>query len=409
MRDTELYRQILGIESPWEVESVRLSIKDGQVDVQLRHKNEIKWECPECGKELSIYDHAEERTWRHLDTCQFQTLIHARVPRVDCNEHGVRQVKVPWAEARSRFTLLMERLVIDVLQETATVEGARRLLNLSWDEVHGVMQRAVKRGRSRKKREPKPLIGVDEKSFRKGHKYMTVVCDVAEGTVEHVSVGRSAESLEEYYSSLSAEEREGIEAVAMDMWPAYTGATRKWIPDADEKIVFDRFHVMGHMEKAVDTVRKRENRELSGVGDDTLKGTKWLWLYSGENLPDRLKPALKALRSMKLKVARAWAIKETLRGMWSYLSVGWARKFFKGWYSWAVRSRLKPVKKVAVLVRDHLEGILNYCRCPISNAVAEGLNSRIAAVKLRACGFRNVDNFKTAIYFFCGGLDLYPC
>ena len=196
MRDTELYRQILGIESPWEVESVQLDIKEGQVDVRLKHREGILWPCPECGKELSVYDHAEERTWRHLDTCQFQTLIHARVPRVDCDEHGVKQAKVPWAEARSRFTLLMERFVIDVLRETATVEGARRLLNLSWDEVHGVMGRAVKRGKARKKREPKPLIGVDEKSFRKGHKYMTIVCDLAEGTVEHVSEGRSAESLE---------------------------------------------------------------------------------------------------------------------------------------------------------------------------------------------------------------------
>jgi transposase len=409
MRDTELYRQILGIESPWEVETVQLSIKEGRVDVQLRHKEGLKWPCPECGKELSIYDHAEERTWRHLDTCQFQTLIHARVPRIDCDEHGVRQVKVPWAEPKSRFTLLMERLVIDVLRETATVEGARRLLNLSWDEVHGVMERAVDRGKDRKKRETKPLIGVDEKSFRRGHKYMTIVCDIAEGTVEHVSVGRSSESLEQYYSSLSAEERERIEAVAMDMWPAYISATEKWIPDAGNKIVFDRFHVMGHMEKAVDTVRKRENREMIQTGDERLKGTKWMWLYSAENLPDRLKPALEALKSMKLKVSRAWAIKETLRGMWDYVSVAWARKFFERWYSWAVRSRLKPVRDVARMIRDHLSGILNYCRCPISNAVAEGLNSRIAAVKLRACGFRNVENFKTAIYFFCGGLDLYPC
>lgn len=409
MRDTELYRQILGIESPWEVESVLLSIKDGQVDIQLRHKNEIKWQCPECGKELSVYDHAEERTWRHLDTCQFQTLIHTRVPRVDCDEHGVRQVKVPWAEARSRFTLLMERLVIDVLQETATVEGARRLLNLSWDEVHGVMKRSVKRGKKRKKRKPRPLIGVDEKSFKKRHRYMTIVCDLAEGTVEHVSEGRKAESLEEYYSSLSAEELEGIEAVSMDMWPAYIKATREWIPDAESKIVFDRFHVMMHMEKAVDKVRKREHRELSGIGDERLKGTKWMWLYNMENVPDKHRSTLEALKDLNLKVSRAWAIKETLRGLWNYVSVSWALKFFRKWNSWAVRSRLKPVRKVAKMIRDHLEGILNFCRVPITNAVAEGLNSRITAVKQRACGFRNPENFKTAIYFFCGGLDLYPC
>jgi transposase len=388
---------------------VQLNIKEGQVDVRLKHREGISWLCPECGKELSIYDHAEERTWRHLDTCQFKTLLHARVPRVDCAEHGIKQVKVPWAEARSRFTLLMERLVIDVLQETATVEGARRLLNLSWDEVHGVMDRAVKRGKARKKREPKALIGVDEKSFRKGHKYMTIVCDLEAGTVEHVSEGRSAESLEEYYSSLSTEERDGIEAVAMDMWPAYISATQKWIPDAREKIVFDRFHIMMHMEKAVDMVRKREHRELSGIGDDTLKGTKWLWLYNRENVPGKHRSTLEFLRGLNLKVGRAWAIKETLRGLWSYASRTWAWKFFKSWYSWASRSRLRPVRDVARMVRDHIEGILNYCMVPITNAAAEGLNSRITAVKQRACGFRNPENFKTAIYFFCGGLDLYPC
>ena len=179
-----------------------------------------------------------------------------------------------------------------------------------------------------------------------------------------MSEGRSAESLEEYYSSLSAEERDGIEA--MDMWPAYIGATRKWIEDAGEKIVFDRFHVMAHVEKAVDTVRKRENRELIAEGDERLKGTKWLWLYKRENVPDKHRSTLEFLRGLNLKVGRAWAIKETLRGMWNYLSVGWARKFFERWYSWAVRSRLKPIRNVARMIREHLNGILNYCLVPIT-------------------------------------------
>jgi transposase len=408
MRDTELYRQLLGVVEPWKVQSVELNISKGKVDIELEHREGIKWPCPECGNELAIYDHAEERTWRHLDTCQFKTYVHARIPRVDCDEHGVRRVKVPWAEKGSRFTLLMERLVIDVLTETATVEGAKRLLGLSWDEVHGVMKRAVKRGKSRKKRKPPALIGVDEKSFRKRHKYVTVVCDLEAGTVEHVSEGRTTESLKEYYSSLSAEERNGIEAVAMDMWPAYIAATREWIPDADERIVFDRFHVMAHMEKAVDAVRKREHRELSAVGDDTLKGTKWMWLYNMENVPDKHRPLLEFLRDLNLKISRAWAIKETLRGLWNYLSEGWAQKFFAKWYSWAVRSRLKPVREVARMIRNHIKGIINYCRVPITNAAVEGLNSRIAAIKQRACGFRNMENFKMAIYFFCGGLNLYP-
>lgn len=148
---------------------------------------------------IDCRDHAEERTWRHLDTCQFKTFIHASIPRVDCPEHGVRQAKVPWAEPKSRFTLLMERMVIDVLMACSTIEGARRLLRLSWDEAWGVMERAVRRGMGRKEQRRISYLGVDEKAFRKEHSYMTVVCDLMRGTVEHVAEKRRTSSLEGYH------------------------------------------------------------------------------------------------------------------------------------------------------------------------------------------------------------------
>src|SRR4051812_16626735 len=134
MRDVELYRHLLGLETPWTVARVELSATDQRVDVWAEHRAGVRWPCPDCGLELAIYDHSAERTWRHLDSCQFLTYLHAAVPRVQCPTHGVRQVGVPWAEARSRFTLLFERLAIDVLQET-DVAGAARLLRLSWDEA----------------------------------------------------------------------------------------------------------------------------------------------------------------------------------------------------------------------------------------------------------------------------------
>jgi transposase len=409
MRDTEFYRQILGLENPWGVEKVELSIKEGKVDIFVCHAEGLKWACPECGRELGCYDHAEERVWRHLDTCQFMTLLHARIPRVKCPEHGVKQVKVPWSSERSRFTLLMERFVVDVLMETATVEGAARLLKMSWDEVWGIMERAVERGLARKEGKEIPFIGVDEKAFKKGHSYMTVVCDLIEGTVEYVKEGREAASLEEYYSSLSEEQIERIVGVAMDMWPAYIKATEECVPEGSGKIVFDRFHVMSHMEKAVDQVRKRENKELMSQGIEDLKGTKYLWLYNEKNLPEKYQPTLARLKNMNLKVGRAWAIKETLRDLWRYKSVAWARRHFKKWYQWASHSRLKPVVKAARTIKNHIEQILTYCKTPITNACAEGLNGKITAIKRRACGYRNPGNFKTAIYFFCGGLNLYPC
>jgi transposase len=411
MRDTEFYQRVLGLEEPWTVTRVELNVSEQQVDIWVGHPAGVKWLCPHCGEEsdeLSCRDHAEERTWRHLDTCQFKTYLHARIPRVDCPEHGVVNVSIPWAEAQGRFTALMEAWIIEVLHECATVTGACYLTDLSWDEVFGVMQRAVARGQARKKKRPLPHIGVDEKAFRRGHSYMTVVCDLDRSTVEYVSEGRSTESLAEYYQTQSGASLAAVEAVAMDMWEPYVQATLEHVPLAAEKIVFDRFHIMKHMNEAMDKVRGEEHRALTAQHDDTLTGTKHWWLYAEENLPDQYQEAFARVRDQNLRTSRAWAIKETLRELWFYRSVGWARKFFRKWYDWAARSKLEPVREVAAMLRRRLEQVLNYCKYEITNAVAEGLNSKIMAIKRRACGYRNKENLKTAIYFFCGGLDLCP-
>lgn len=408
MQDTALYQYLLGLSSPWSVSRVELNLKGQCVDVWAEHPEGALWACPTCAREWPLYDHAEERTWRHLDSCQYQTHLHARIPRVECGEHGVVQVKVPWAEARSRFTRLFERLALDVLGQ-CDVTGATKILRISWDEAWGLMERAVKRGRQRKAPKVVRRIGVDEKAAAKGHRYLTLVCNLEQGTVEHIAEDRKQESLEGYYRGLSPEQLEGIEAVAMDMWEPYIQATLARVPEAAEKIVFDRFHVMGYLGKAVDTVRKQEHRELMASGDATLKGSKYLWLYSLENVPERRRDEFDALRCKELKVGRAWAIKEALRRLWHYIypTSGW--KFWKRWYFWATHSRLGPIRKAAETVRRHIDNILTYFQHPVTNAMSEGLNSKIQKIKSMACGFRNLENFKTAIYFHCGGLDLYPC
>lgn len=408
MQDTALYQYLLGLQSPWTVSRVNLDVKGQQVDVWAEHPEDAAWACPHCAKTLPLYDHAEERAWRHLDSCQFQTYLHARIPRVACSEHGVGQVLVPWAAPRSRFTLLFERLAIDVLRQ-CDVSGATRILRISWDAAWGLMERAVTRGRHRKMRTVVRRIGVDETATAKGHCYLTLVCDLEEGTVEHIAEDRKQESLEGYYAGLAQEQLDGIEAVAMDMWEPYIQATRARVPDAAEKIVFDRFHVMGHVAKAVDTVRKQEHRERMASGDDTLKGSKYLWLYSRENVPARRRDEFNALMRQALKVGRAWAIKEALRRLWHYVSPASGWKFWKRWYFWATHSRLTPIRKAARTVRGHIDNILTYYQHPVTNAMSEGLNSQIQKIKSMACGFRNTQNFKTAIYFHCGGLDLYPC
>jgi len=407
MRDIELYRHLLGLESPWEVTRVELSLGEGKVDVWAGHGRGARWPCPECGRELPTQDHGEERAWRHLDSCQFLTYLHARPPRVECPEHGVRQVRLPWAEPMSRFTTLFERLAVDVLKE-CDVLGAGRLLRLSWDETWHLMERAVARGLERKPARVFAYAGVDEKSAGRGQDYITVVSDLERGTVEHIADERRQASLDSYFEKLSPEQREGIQAVAMDMWDPYANSVRAHLADADEKIVFDRYHLMGHMGKAVDTVRKRENRALSAAGDQALVGSKYLWLYSQENLPDRHRERFAALRDADLKTSRAWAIKENLRLLWSYQRRGWAMRHWKSWYFWATHSRLQPVIEVARMLKRRLAGIMTFFHHRITNAASEGLNSRIQAIRTAARGYRNREHFKAAIYFHCGGLDLYP-
>lgn len=408
MQETDFYQQVLGLSAPWMVVSVKLDVPAGQVRVQLEHAAGVRWKCPECDRELACYDHSEERTWRHLDTCQLQTLLVARLPRVQCPEHGVKQVGAAWAEPHGRFTLFFERFAIDVLLATQTVKNACAVLNISWDEAWHIARRAVARGQLRKELKRMQYIGVDEKAFRKGHRYVTVVCDLEAGTVEHVADGRKKESLASWYQTLNLSQLISLKGIAMDMWEPYIQATKEAVPLAHEKIVFDRFHVMQQVTRAVDTVRKQEHRELLGQGDDSLKKTKYLWLSSEENVSEKRRGQFETLKELNLRTGRAWAIKESLRKLWSYRRKGWGQKFFDQWYGWARRSQLEPMKQAAQTLKRHMENILTYCVHPITNAVAEGINSKIMSLKRKAGGYRNPDNFKTAIYFHCGGLSLYP-
>jgi len=403
VRDCELYAQILGLAEPWDVAAVDLDLGAGSVVVHLARRSGAPLECPECGRACPGYD-AQPRRWRHLDTCQFRTILEAEVPRCHCPEHGVKQVRVPWAEPGSRFTALFERLAIDWMREAGRSAAARRL-GLSWSEADGIMQRAVDRGLARRTADPVWLLGVDEKSFQ-GREFVTVVCDLEEGTVLHVADGRGSEALRDCYAALTADQRSAVAAVAMDMHQPYVAATQAVLPDAT--IVFDRFHIAKLAGDAVDQVRRREAKALAAEGDDRLKGTRYSWLHNplGEGREQRR--AFAPLRASNLKTARAWAIKETLMDFFRYSQPAAARRFFAKWYAWAIRSRLDPMRRLARTLRSRLPLLLNWCRFPITNAVTEALNAKIQWIKYTARGFRSREGYRRAIYFHCGGLDLYP-
>lgn len=407
MDDKVLFAKILKLRPPWFIEKVIVDEKEERIDIYVSHEPNIRVRCPECDKFYATYDHAPERIFRHLDTCQMQTYIHIRLPRVNCPEHGVKQIDSEFGENGSQMTYAFESFVIRIAQE-CNIEATARLCDLSWDQCWNALERAVERGRSRKTLRVPRRIGVDEKSIARGHKYESLVYDIDAGTVEYVCDDRGQESLEKYYRQFSPEELKQVKAVAMDMWDPYIAATRAYVPKADKKIVFDRFHVMRHVLDAVDKVRKNEHKQLSEVGEQALKGTKYLWLWSQENIPDWRQEEFEALKAKDLRVCRAWAIKENLRHLWNYRYEANMRKYFKRWYYWATHSRLEPIKKAAKTLKTHLDNIVTYARHRITNALAEGINTKIERIKRMACGFRNQNHYRTAIYFHCGGLDLFP-
>ncbi len=404
MRDTDLYAQILGVQSPWNVDSVDFLKKDKEVRITVSLAK-AGYLCPDCGKPCSGYDSLKRR-WRHLDTCQYATFIEAEVPRVECKEHGIRSVSVPWAETKSRFTILFERLVIDLLHD-ASISVVADWTGLTWSQVDGIQARAVARGLARRVVNPVHDIGVDETSSKKGHNYLTIVHDKASGNVLYVGEGRDMATIDAFYEEWQ-DHLWAVRSVSMDLWPAFIGSARKWLEDADSKICFDRFHVAGFFGKAVDLVRRAECRELKAVGNDILKGTKYDWLKNGDNLDGRSRRWFHKLTRENLKTARAWAIKETASRLWSYTSRTWAEKVWRRLIGWMDRSRLVPMVALAKTIKKHFYGIMNAIILGVDNGMAESINSKIQKVKKMACGFRNTERFRNAIMFHFGGLDLYP-
>jgi len=407
MRDTKMYEELLGLESPWRVKAVDLRLEQGEVVIHVEPDRQ-RWACPECRTRMHVHDYTTRR-WRHLDTCQFKTIIEARVPRVKCSEHGTTTVQVPWAEKHSRFTAMFERLAIDMMRD-CSIKAASKYLRLSWDETDHIKAKAVERGLRRRGEVKAKAICIDEKSVGRGHDYVTVVTKLTEKgpVVDYIGDGRGEAVLDGFWQAHSQEALEGIHCVSMDMWKPYINSVDANLPAGKDAISHDPFHLIKNMNEAVDKVRRQEVALLPHEDGKALKGTRYMWLYGFENLPKKWGQRLRELKDSQMKTARAWRLKETLRAMYQCKSWAQAEAFFKDWYRDAMRSKLEPVKKVARMIKAHLTQVLNYFIHYVTNGYAEGLNSTIQALIKRANGYRTRERLKRDLFFHLGGLDLYP-
>ena len=409
MKDTSLtahYQQILGETAPWAVSEVRLDVERLINEVRLTVRPDAIWACPLCRSRMHIKEWRTRR-WRHLDSCQFQTILEAAVPVVECSEHGAQTVQVPWAEGSSRFTMFFERFAVQVL-EACSAARAAELLDISWDEADGIKQRAVRRGLARRQINGLEYVCVDEKAVGHGQDYVTVVTGVIAGKphVLYVGDGRDEAALNGFWEWLGPDACARIKAVSMDMGHPYQNSTRRYCPDAE--LIFDPFHLMKMLNKAVDEVRRQEIMSGTGAERTALKQTRQMWLWGEENLPERHAARFEELKHSALKTARAWGLKELWRTFKRCLDVDDARAFLMKWYALAMRSKLEPIKKVARTFKAHLAGIVSIFKHGFCNALAEGVNSRIQLLMQKSCGYRNRQRLKTDILFHFGGLNMAP-
>jgi transposase len=409
MKDTALnahYQQILGDTSPWTVSEVRLDVEHLINEVKLTVRPDAIWGCPQCHSRMHIKEWRTRR-WRHMDTCQFKTILEAAVPLVECSEHGAQTVQVPWAEGSSRFTLFFERFAVQVLEACPTARAAE-LLKITWDEADGIKQRAVRRGLARRQIVGLKYVCVDEKAVGRGQDYVTVVTGILEGEpcVLYVGDGRDEAALNGFWAWLGPEACACIKAVSMDMSPSYQKSTRRHCPNAD--LIFDPFHMMKMLNKAVDEVRRQEVVMGTTAVQTALKKTRQMWLWGEENLPERHAARFEALKDSTLKTARAWRLKELWRTFKRCVDSDDAHAFFHKWYALVMQSKLEAVKKVARSFKDHLAGILTLFKHGFCNALAEGVNSRIQLLIQKSCGYRNRQRLKIDILFHFGGLNMDP-
>lgn len=403
------YAALLGLGDEWTVTDVALDVPGKRVDVYVEYAKRSAI-CPECGELAGIHDRLEERSWRHLDTMQFVTEIHARTPRVSCPKHGVKAMELPWASKSSRFTLLFEAFAIDVLKAAKSIKDAQGILRLSWCQVQQIMAAAVRRGMARRDADEIPFVGMDEKSFRHGKKaddFACVMTDIEGRRILEVGRGRSEQGARQLMGkALSPLQRYLVCGAAIDMSAPFEKAIRELLPCAD--VVFDRFHVEKHLNEGVDDTRRQGNGRMLKRGDKRLAKTKHIWLKGFEHLSDEEEARRQDLMRVALQTGKAWGLKEMSGAFWKSVDKRFAQSNFTFWHEQVVKSGIRPMVKVANTLKRHLYGLLAWFGCMIDNALTEGFNSTIQSLKASARGYRNFENFRTVILFFCGKLDLRP-
>jgi transposase len=400
LRDIDLFQLALGLVPPWMVADAKFEAEKKRLDLEIDFKTGGRFACPDCGKaDCPVHD-TVKKTWRHLDFFQHQAFLHARVARIDCPDCGVRLVNVPWARPGSGFTLLFEAIVMTLVKDMP-VAAAARLVGEHDTRLWRVIQHYVETAVARMDLSDLRRVAIDETAAKRGQDYISLFVDIDARKIVYVTEGKDAETVARFADHVDDHNSDAsrIKEVCIDMSAAYIKGVTDNLTEAE--ITFDKFHAVKLVNDAVDEVRRAESKHRP-----ELKYSRYLWLMNERHLSIEQGLSLEALCRMHLKTARAYRIRLAFQEIYNCPSRDWAELVLNSWYSWAIRSRLDPIKKVARTVKQHRDGILRWFDSKIANGLIEGINSLVQAAKAKARGYRSLRNLIAITYLIAGKIDL---
>ena len=367
----------------------KIDDKSKTLDLWVRRKlGNRKLECSGCGRKfIDAYD-SDERAVRDLPWSTLKTTVHIEIYRVKCPDCGVKVEKVPLLPSKAPFSQRFEDAVGQACESAAARQVARRF-GLAESTVRAIDLRCLERWAARRRKPALRQMGVDEIYLGKKQKFVTVVCNLDTGEPLWFGRERKKETLDGFFrKELSESQRRNLEAACVDMWEPFRLSIEQSAPQC--RIVYDKFHIMQHANDAVDEVRRAEFFRKGGKNRGLVKGKRWVLLSRWVNLTAGKRQELNELFALNRRLFKAYLLKESLDRLWTYTYEKAMLNYLQGWIDQLRWQRLKPFEKLAGMLLDHLEGILNYCRIKVRMGVVEAVNGNIKALLRRGRGYKNL-------------------
>jgi transposase len=397
-----LFTKLLQLEQGWIVKSVETDFSEQEIHIEISCILD-QFLDEETGEICKFYDRAPVRSWRHLDTMQYKTFIKCQLPRMITSNGKVKTVQPNWASGYERHTYLFEHVVIDLLQASKNQTKTAKLMRCGFNVINRILHQSVERGMKRRSLSQVHFdhLSIDEKSFKKGHHYITVLSHPSSGSVLDVEEDRTKEACKKLFNrSLTSEQLEKVRSITMDMWKAYMLSANEYLPNAS--IVHDRFHLVKYINEAIDKIRRREVKH-----HQELKNSRYALLKNPENLTLKQQIQFNAIADANYEVSKAWQVRENFKDLFTAEKL-YAWSLFNQWTIDSKEKEIKEIDKVVDMFNSHIKGVVNALISNLTNAMAERLNGKIQELKTVGRGYRTFKNFRSAILFFNGKLNLYP-